>query len=193
MKKIHNILAIALLLTSSAVMAQQESVISFYRQHMNLVNPAYVGVDSMSIASSSLRKQWTGVDEAPETQTVSFGTPLGRNLGFGMTVIHDRTFIEKQTYVSVDFLQKELEVVEMEDIQGESDDFDIVFDPGNGKTKKKILFNKPDLAPSNAIKEELISFHNAIRTDSIPVVSGEDGLRALEIAYLIIDRLKKTD
>ena len=106
MKKIHNIVAIALLLTSSAVMAQQESVISFYRQHMNLVNPAYVGVDSMTIATSSIRKQWTGIAEAPETQTVSFGTYLGKNLGFGMTVIHDQTFVEKQTFVSVDFSYK---------------------------------------------------------------------------------------
>jgi ABC-type proline/glycine betaine transport system substrate-binding protein len=56
MKKIQKILAIALLLVSSAAMAQQESVISFYRQHMNLVNPAYVGVDSMTIATSTLRK-----------------------------------------------------------------------------------------------------------------------------------------
>jgi hypothetical protein len=40
MKRIHNILAIALLLTSSAMMAQQESAYTFYRQHMNLVNPA---------------------------------------------------------------------------------------------------------------------------------------------------------
>jgi type IX secretion system PorP/SprF family membrane protein len=106
MKKIHKILAIALLLTSSAVMAQQESVISFYRLHMNLVNPAYVGVDSMTIATSSLRKQWTGVAEAPETQTVSFGTYLGKNVGFGMTVIHDQTFVEKQTYLTVDFSYK---------------------------------------------------------------------------------------
>jgi hypothetical protein len=43
MKKIHTILAIALLLVSSAVMAQQESAYAFYRQHMNLVNPASVG------------------------------------------------------------------------------------------------------------------------------------------------------
>jgi type IX secretion system PorP/SprF family membrane protein len=106
MKKIHNILATALLLTSSVMMAQQESVISFYRQHMNIVNPAYVGVDSMTIATSSLRKQWTGVAQAPETQTVSFGTPLGKNLGFGMTVVHDQTFIEKQTNVSIDFSYK---------------------------------------------------------------------------------------
>jgi type IX secretion system PorP/SprF family membrane protein len=106
MKKIQKILAIALLLVSSAAMAQQESVISFYRQHMNLVNPAYVGVDSMTIATSTLRKQWTGIADAPETQAVSFGTRLGKNLGFGMTVVHDQTFIEKQTYVSVDFSYK---------------------------------------------------------------------------------------
>lgn len=102
-------------------------------------------------------------------------------------------FFQRDAYVSVDFLQKELEVVEMEDILGEPDDFDIVFDPGKGKTKKKILFNKPDLAPSNAIKDELISFYHSITKDTTPVVSGEDGLKALEIAYLIIERLKKTD
>jgi type IX secretion system PorP/SprF family membrane protein len=106
MKKIHKILATALLLTSSAVMAQQESVISFYRQHMNLVNPAYAGVDGMTLATSSIRKQWTGVAEAPETQTVSFGTSVGKNLGLGMTVIHDQNFVEKQTYVTVDFSYK---------------------------------------------------------------------------------------
>lgn len=106
MKSIQNILAIALLLVSSAAMAQQESAYSFYRQHMNLVNPAYVGLDSMTIATSTLRKQWTGIADAPETQAVSFGTRLGKNLGFGMTVVHDQTFIEKQTYVSVDFSYK---------------------------------------------------------------------------------------
>ena len=106
MKKIHNILAIALLLTTSAMMAQQESAYTFYRQHMNLVNPAYVGVDSITVATSTLRKQWTGIVDAPETQAISFGTTLGKKLGFGMTVISDKTFIEKQTYASVDFSYK---------------------------------------------------------------------------------------
>ena len=106
MKKIHNILALALLLTSSAMMAQQETAYSFYRQHMNLVNPAYAGMDSITVATSTLRKQWTGVADAPETQAVSFGTSLGKKLGFGMTVISDKTFIEKQTYVSLDFSYK---------------------------------------------------------------------------------------
>jgi type IX secretion system PorP/SprF family membrane protein len=106
MKKIQNILAIALLLISSAVMAQQESAYTFYRQHMNLVNPAYVGMDSITVVTSTLRKQWTGVPNAPETQAVSFGTSLGKKVGFGVTVISDKTFIEKQTYFSVDFSYK---------------------------------------------------------------------------------------
>lgn len=106
MKRIHNILAMALLLISSAAMAQQETAYSFYRQHMNLVNPAYTGMDSITVATSTLRKQWTGVANAPETQALSFGTSLGKKVGLGMTVISDKTFIEKQTYVSVDFSYK---------------------------------------------------------------------------------------
>ena len=106
MKKIQNIVATALLFVSSAVMAQQETAYSFYRQHMNLVNPAYVGMDSITVATTTLRKQWTGIANAPETQAVSFGTTLGKKVGFGVTVISDKTFIEKQTYVSLDFSYK---------------------------------------------------------------------------------------
>ena len=106
MKKINHIAILALLLTSSALFAQQESVFAFYKSHMNLVNPAYVGMNNETLWTSSLRKQWTGVANAPETQAVSFGTSLGKKVGFGMTVISDKTFIEKQTYFSVDFSYK---------------------------------------------------------------------------------------
>lgn len=106
MKKTHNILAMVLLLISSIAMAQQETVYTLYRHHMNLVNPAYAGMDSVTVATSTLRKQWTGIVNAPETQAVSFGTSLGKKVGFGITVINDKTFIEKQTYVSLDFSYK---------------------------------------------------------------------------------------
>lgn len=106
MKKIYYIIALALVLVSNLAIAQQESAVAFYRQHMNLVNPAYAGVDSLTVASSTLRKQWVGVANAPETQAISFGTPLGKNLGIGISVIHDKNFVEKQTNVSVDFSYK---------------------------------------------------------------------------------------
>ena len=106
MKKIVNILAGALLLFSSALFAQQESTFTLYRYHMNMVNPAYAGVDGQTVITGSVRRQWSGVDQAPETQAVSFGTSLGKNLGFGISVVNDKVFIEKQNVVGVDFSYK---------------------------------------------------------------------------------------
>lgn len=106
MKKNHYIVALTLLLVSSVAVAQQESVYTFYRQHMNLVNPAYAGMDNTTLASSTLRKQWTAIEDSPESQALSFSTPLGRNLGIGISLINNKTFIEKQTYFSVDFSYK---------------------------------------------------------------------------------------
>jgi predicted dehydrogenase len=99
-------------------------------------------------------------------------------------------FFQKDAYISVDFLEKELEVVQMEDVQGEPGPFDMVLEIGNGKPAKKILFDKPEVVSSNAIKEELRTFANAIQTQSIPIVSLENGLIALEVAEKIMQCLK---
>src|SRR5690606_28447645 len=39
----------------------------------------------------------------PETKTVSFGTPLGKNVGIGISVVNDKTFVENQTVFGIDF------------------------------------------------------------------------------------------
>lgn len=98
-------------------------------------------------------------------------------------------FFQKDAYISVDFLSKELEVVRMENIEGEPDPFDIVFDIGNHSTKKKVLFDKPNIEQGNAIKDELISFHQSITKNLRPIVSIEDGYKALELASLILEKL----
>ncbi len=89
-------------MVSCAVFAQKENNYAFYRNQMNLVNPAYAGVDGETMVSATYRKQWTGIKDAPETQAVAFGTSLNDNLGMGVTVINDKTFIEKQTFVGLD-------------------------------------------------------------------------------------------
>lgn len=99
-------------------------------------------------------------------------------------------FFQKDAYIGVDFLSKELEVVRMEDVQGVPDPLDIVFDPGEGKKVKKILFDKPELEATNAIKEELRTFGEAIANDTATVVSLEDGFRALDVAQQVLDKLK---
>lgn len=100
-------------------------------------------------------------------------------------------FFQKDAYISVDFLTKELEVVRMEDIKGEADPFDIVFEVGNGKPSKKILFDKPTIAETNAIKSELASFHKAIIEDLEPLVSLEDGFKALRVAHQIMEKIEE--
>lgn len=100
MKKI--VITVLLFVGTYTVKAQQESLFSFYRSHMNLVNPAYAGAEDETLLNSSYRKQWSGIKEAPETQAISFGIPLGKSLGFGVSMVHDKTFIEKQTFLGVD-------------------------------------------------------------------------------------------
>jgi len=101
-------------------------------------------------------------------------------------------FFQKDTYISVDFLTKELEVVSIEDIQGEPDPFDIILEIGKENKRKKILIDKPELAEVNAIKEELIAFHDAIINKKHPIVSVEDGFSAMEVAYGILSKLEKS-
>lgn len=106
MKIFKNILAGALLLFGSVLFAQQENAFTWYRYHMNMINPAYVGVDDETIIAGSIRRQWTGIKDAPETQAVSFGTSVGSNLGLGVSMVSDRTYIEKQTMLGIDFSYK---------------------------------------------------------------------------------------
>jgi predicted dehydrogenase len=91
-------------------------------------------------------------------------------------------FFQKDAYISVDFLTKELEVVRMQDVVGEADPFDIVLDLGPDKAPKKIFIDKPELQEINAIKEELKSFYDSITQNVSPKVTVEDGCAAMEVA-----------
>ena len=98
-------------------------------------------------------------------------------------------FFQKNAYISVDFLSKEMEVVQMEELEGEAGPYDMVLDMGEGKKSKKIIFDKPQIEESNAIKEELKAFAFAIQNDSTPLVTLDDGLEALIIAERILNKL----
>lgn len=106
MKYFKYIVTSVLLSYSGLLWSQQESIITQYTQQMNIINPAYAGVDNETLISTSIRTQWTGVAEAPETQIVSFSTGLGKNVGLGLSMMRDKTFIEKQNYLAIDFSYK---------------------------------------------------------------------------------------
>ena len=99
-------------------------------------------------------------------------------------------FFQKDAYISVDFLKKSSEIVRLKEVQGTPDPFAMTIDLGEGKGSKQIYFENPKIQESNAIKEELISFADAINNDKVPMVSIHDGYEALVVAHQIADKLK---
>ena len=106
------IIAFGLLLTGVTSMAQQDPNFALYRYNMQLINPAYAGAidgpegtiaDTGSEVGINIKSQFAGIDGAPETQSLFFGTGVDKNLGLGVSIINDRTFIENQTFIGVDF------------------------------------------------------------------------------------------
>lgn len=94
------------LLVVGTLSAQQDPNYTFYRFNMNVINPAFAGAGEATNIGLNVRSQWAGVQGAPETQTLVFGTPIGKNVGVGLSVVNDKTFIENQTSVSLDFSYK---------------------------------------------------------------------------------------
>ncbi|MDB4094407.1 Gfo/Idh/MocA family oxidoreductase [Flavobacteriaceae bacterium] len=95
-------------------------------------------------------------------------------------------FFQKDAYISVDFLEKQVEVVKMKNAPEIPGDFDMVLQNAEG-LKKQIYFENPEISPNNAILEELESFADAINNNTKPVVTLRDGTDALRVAYQIID------
>lgn len=93
----------ALFMLGGSLFAQQEGVITNFMYHMNSYNPAYVGVDGETMVTATFRQQWTGVQDAPGAQAVSFGTAAGKNLGIGISIYNSNTFVESQTFTGIDF------------------------------------------------------------------------------------------
>ena len=63
---------------------------------------------------------------------------------------------------------------------------------GVGEKKKKLFYEQPEIKEVNALSYELDLFVNAVVNKTRPVVSGEDGLRALTVANEIIKKIEGT-
>ena len=95
-------------------------------------------------------------------------------------------FFQRDAYISVDFLEKKVEVVKMKDAPEIPGDFDMVLQNAEG-VKKQIYFENPEIETNNAIMDELETFADAIVADTVPVVSLWQGTQALKVALQIID------
>lgn len=152
----------------------------------------------LSVVDSSVRKiSASGVAVVSDTPDIAnvrieFDNGCVANLTssrISLKNMRKSRFFQKDAYISVDFLAKEMEVVQMETLEGEAGPYDMVMEMGENKPSKKIIFDKPEIEPTNAIKEELRTFAECIENDSAPIVSLEDGMLALQVAEQILDKL----
>ena len=97
---------------------------------------------------------------------------------------------QRDAYVSIDFLEKKVEIIRIKDVDKSVEDpFAMILDLGEGKGEKQIFFDKPDVESINAIETELESFYNAIVNDKTPPVTIIDGYQALDVAHKIMDQI----
>jgi len=83
-------------------------------------------------------------------------------------------FFQPDAYISIDYDQKRAQIYQR---------------PGKGAGWKDIRAETIEFKEGDALADEIESFLDAVRSRGLPLVSGEEGLRALEIASMISERL----
>lgn len=101
---------------------------------------------------------------------------------------------QRNAYIGIDFLQKFSEIYQLVDSNEakiQPNQIPIEFGQLNqyGKSKK-ITYERRQIEEANALKMELESFLNSVKTGKRPAVSGVDGREALRVAIQITEMIK---
>ena len=100
---------------------------------------------------------------------------------------------QRDSYITVDFTTGVSEVFRLISPSNMSMEHFLSFgEIGVGENKKAVVYEQPEIKEVNALKHELQLFVNAVLDDIKPVVSGEDGLRALRVAEIILEKIKES-
>lgn len=102
MKKMKKLILV-LLFCSTASFAQQDAQFTQYMYNTISVNPAYAGSRGVLSIFGLYRTQWVGLDGAPETSSFSVNTPVGNNVGLGVSLINDKIGPTNENNLSADF------------------------------------------------------------------------------------------
>ncbi|GGB86985.1 membrane protein [Flavobacterium suaedae] len=102
MKKLY-LASLLALLGFTDMTAQQDPHYTQYMYNMNVINPAYAGSKEHLAFGLLYRAQWVDIEGAPNTGTFSGHTPVGKNVGLGLSAIVDEIGPVKETNVYADF------------------------------------------------------------------------------------------
>ena len=100
---------------------------------------------------------------------------------------------QRDSYVALDFVTGVSEVYRLLPVDQEVKPSLISFgEIGVGDKKKRLVYEQPKHKHINALKYELQLFVDSVLENKKPVITGSDGLRALRIAKIIIDKIQSS-
>jgi predicted dehydrogenase len=98
---------------------------------------------------------------------------------------------QRDGYVALDFVTGVSEVYSLLPVDQKVKEGFISFgEIGVGDKKKRLVYEQPEQKDINALKYELQLFVDSVLKKEKPVVTGRDGLRALRVAKIIIDKIE---
>ncbi len=93
---------------------------------------------------------------------------------------------QRDAYITIDFLQGLSEIYRL--VKPDEETLGISYgEIGVGEKRKKVIYEQPEIPEINAMKYEQEKFIEAIKNNTKPIVTGEDGLKALWVAETIIE------
>ena len=96
---------------------------------------------------------------------------------------------QRDAYISVDFLDKKTEIINLGDDTGTSHSvLDVPLALANGQ-KKILSVQLPEVPAVNAIREELAAFAHSVLHDKPVRVSAFEGYQAMEVAHQILKKM----
>ena len=100
---------------------------------------------------------------------------------------------QRDTYIALDFVTGVSEIYRLIPPDSQSSADSISFgEIGVGEKKKKLIYEQPQPKELNALEYELELFVNSVAENKKPVVSGVDGLKALKVAQIIIQKIEES-
>ncbi len=104
MKHIYRIFSLALFVLAFATAnAQQMAQTNLYLVNRYIMNPANAGDKEQLSGYLSHRQQWVNIEGAPRTSILSVHSLVGKNVGFGGTVVSDKTDIFERLSVNLSY------------------------------------------------------------------------------------------
>jgi predicted dehydrogenase len=98
---------------------------------------------------------------------------------------------QKNKYITIDFADKKVDVFSIDKPEMVADNaLAMMIDPGNGKEKKAITYERPEVTDVNAIKMELEEFASSIINNTATAVSVEEGYASLKLAHQIHEKIE---